>query len=655
VLTVGKPIDANGTQASLDWSQIDWRKIEKTVLRLQHRIFMAKVRGDVNGMEALQRLLVSSRAAKLLAIHKVGQENSGRKTPGIDGVVSNSDKDRENLFQDGLSLKDYACSPVRRVFIPKANGKMRPLGIPTMKDRVMQCLVKLALEPEWEAIFEPNSFGFRPGRSVQDAAVAVKHGLGAEGGGRKNQQARCSWILDADITSFFDEIDHNVILSRTPVFRRVIEGWLTAGAFTGEVFDPTERGTPQGGVISPLLANIALHGMEDLFHEWSLVGGKRFLCETLETFSEPPRGYRKCKPENAVNSLQGPTKPRKTSRNEPPKIYGPYPDGTWCTLRLVRNDKRTRTNPAIRKDRRLRDLRLIRYADDFVVLARSRRQLETVVLPKLREFLEGRGLRLSEEKTKIVRATDGFDFVGRQFKRLSPKKFMVRPRRRSIRKHLDALLRLFRNRALPVGQQIQKANAIIRGFCNHYRTDHSGKVFSWLSHWTLRSFCKWVSRRGGKMTAGKAYHRLTHVNGQKFVMPTAYTPGGRMVSVLPHYRFHRLRHQQVKGTNSPLDPRLTAYWEDRRTRTLFRRAVADANKLRRHLLQRQNYRCAITGLPLGELSDILYHRITPKEAGGHDDWSNLCLVLKWAESSLNARLGCDQRLASLTDVPFSGL
>ena len=206
--------------------------------------------------------------------------------------------------------------------------------------------------------------------------------------------------MDADIKSFFDEIDHTVILTRTPVFRRVIEGWLTAGAFTGEVFDPTETGTPQGGVISPLLANIALHGMEDLFHEWSLAGGNKFICETVETFSEPPQGYRKCKPENAVLSLQGPTKPRKTSRQEPPKIYGPYPDGSWRTLRLVANDKKTRISPAARKDAKLRDLRLIRYADDFVVLARSRRQLETVVLPKLREFLTARGLRLSEEENE---------------------------------------------------------------------------------------------------------------------------------------------------------------------------------------------------------------------------------------------------------------
>lgn len=487
---MGKLIDANRAHPTLDWSQIDWQKIERNVLRLQHRIFMAKVKGDVKGMESLQRLLASSRAAKLLAIRKVGQENRGRRTPGIDGVVSNSERDRERLFQDGLSLKDYVPQPVRRVFIPKANGKQRPLGIPTLKDRVLQCLVKLALEPEWEAAFEPHSYGFRPGRSVQDAAAAVKHGLGGEGTGCHSQRTRCRWILDADIKSFFDEIDHDFILDRTPVFRRVIEGWLKAGVFEGEVFAPTNLGTPQGGVVSPLLANIALHGIEDLFHEWSLVGGKRFVCETLETFAAPPAGYRKCRPENALNSLRGPIKPRKTSRREPPKIYGPYPDGTWRTLRLVVNDKRTRTNPALRRDRKLRDLRLVRYADDFVVLARSRRQLETVVLPKLREFLTARGLRLSPEKTRLVHETGGFDFVGRQFKRLSNTKFLVRPRRSSIRKHLEALSTLFRNHAIPVGEQIQKANAIIRGFCNHYRTDHSSKVFRWLSHWTFRTFCK---------------------------------------------------------------------------------------------------------------------------------------------------------------------
>lgn len=490
---------------------------------------------------------------------------------------------------------------------------------------------------------------------MQDAATAVKHGLGAEGAGRRNQRARCHWILDADIKSFFDEIDHSVILSRTPVFRRVIESWLKAGAFTGEVFTPTEMGTPQGGVISPLLANIALHGMEDLFHEWSLVGGKRFVCETLETFAAPPKGFRRCRPEHAVSSLQRPVKPGRPLRRRRPSIYGPFPDGTWRLLRLVENNQMVRTSPALRQDRKLRDLKLIRYADDFVVLTRSRRQLETVVLPRLREFLAARGLRFSPEKTHIVRDTEGFDFVGRQFKRLSPTKFLIRPRRSSIRKHLDTLLKLFRNHALPVGVQIQKANAIIRGFCNHFRTDHSSNVFSWLTNWTLRSFCKWVGRRSGKMTAAKAYRKLTRVNGQKFTMPTAYTPAGRMVTLLSHSRFHRLRFQQVKGMNSPLDPRLTDYWKDRRIQVLFRRAIADAHKRRTYLLKRQNYRCAITGLALDDTSEIVIHHIVARQAGGNNDWSNLCLVLNRAQTQLWARYKGNRKLASLNDVPFSGL
>jgi RNA-directed DNA polymerase len=290
-----------------------------------------------------------------------------------------------------------------------------------------------------------------------------------------------------------------------------------------------------------------------------------------------------------------------------------------------------------------------------VVLARSRRQLERVVLPRLREFLAARGLRLSEAKTRIVRATQGFDFVGRHFKRLAPTKFLMRPRRSSTRAHLDALSQLFRNRALPVAVQIQKANAIIRGFCNHYRTDHSSQVFQRLTHWTLWTFCKWVSRRNQKMTAAQAYRRLTRVNGQKFMMPTAYTPAGKLVSLLSHSRFHRVRFQQVKGTNSPLDPRLEEYWEERRTRSLYRLVLADARRLHQHLLKRQKYRCAITGLPLEDMSQVEIHHITPKHVGGNDDWGNLCLVLRWAHSALHARHGGDYSRASLKDVPFSGL
>jgi len=157
------------------------------------------------------------------------------------------------------------------------------------------------------------------------------------------------------------------------------------------------------------------------------------------------------------------------------------------------------------------------------------------------------------------------------------------------------------------------------------------------------------------MTPGKAFRKLTQVNGQKFTMPTAYTPMGTLVTVLSHSRFHRLRYQQVKGMNSPLDPRLEEYWENRRTTALFRRALADARNTQIYLLKRQKYRCAITGLALEDSSEIVFHHIVSQPMGGNNDWSNLCLVLKWAQTNLKIRHRGDLNLASLKDVPFSGL
>ena len=190
----------------------------------------------------------------MLAIRKVCQQNRGKHTPGIDGVVCKTPKDRLALFEQGLSFKGYRPKAVRRIFIPKKSGNgRRPLGIPTIKDRVMQTIVRFALEPEWESRFEANSYGFRPGRCTMDAICALHAALRLKGSSR--------WILDADINSCFDKIDQETLLKKLPVFTQVIHRWLKAGTVTFDKWEPTESGTPQGSPISPLLMNVALDGM----------------------------------------------------------------------------------------------------------------------------------------------------------------------------------------------------------------------------------------------------------------------------------------------------------------------------------------------------------------------------------------------------------
>lgn len=258
-LDAATSVSVNGPQGlAVDWDQIDWDRAEAQVRRLRQRIFTASRAGDHRKVRSLQRLMLRSGANALIATRRVTQINRGRRTAGVDGLTALHGEDRVELARwvQQCGHKPPAL-PVRRIYIPKANGKRRPLGIPVIADRASQAVVLNALEPEWEARFEPRSYGFRPGRGCHDAIEAIFTVC-------KGKNPTRAWILDADLTAAFDRIDHDRLLDHLQGFpaRDLVARWLTAGVIEKAQFAPTTEGTPQGGVISPLLMNIALHGME---------------------------------------------------------------------------------------------------------------------------------------------------------------------------------------------------------------------------------------------------------------------------------------------------------------------------------------------------------------------------------------------------------
>src|SRR5216684_92196 len=359
---------ANGPEdQSLDapdrWDRIDWREQEEQVRRLRQRIFKAAHEQDWAKVRNLQKLMLRSRANTLVSVRQVTQRNAGRKTAGIDGEVALTSEARaEVAVRVRQSITSWQPRAVRRVYIPKASNraKLRPLGIPVILDRCHQNRVKNALEPEWEARFEPKSYGFRPGRGCHDAIEALYKTL-------CHKTARRLWVVDADLASAFDKIDHDHLLAAIGSFpaRELIRGWLKAGVFEpGKGFAPTWEGTPQGGVISPCLLNVALHGLEE-------AAGTRYFAA-------------------------GTTKAGKARLGSPV---------------------------------------VVRYADDLVACCHTRQQAEQVKA-RLAGWLAPRGLAFNEDKTRIVHASEGFDFLGFNVRRYPNGKLLIKPAKQQAVKRL---------------------------------------------------------------------------------------------------------------------------------------------------------------------------------------------------------------------------
>ncbi|PJJ95932.1 group II intron reverse transcriptase/maturase [Lysobacteraceae bacterium NML75-0749] len=241
----------------MSWTTIPWDAANQHVRRLQARISKAATNSDWRKVKRLQKLLVRSSSSKAIAVRRI-TENQGRRTPGVDKVVWSTSAEKWKAVMS-LTHVGYKPLPLRRIHIPKSNGGKRPLGIPTMRDRAMQALFWLALDPVSEAKADPNSYGFRTFRSTADAMKQCENAL--------NRKASPQWVLEGDIKGCFDNINHDWLMRHVPMERSVLSKWLKSGYTEGGRLYPTEAGTPQGGIISPVLANLTLDGLERLLKD----------------------------------------------------------------------------------------------------------------------------------------------------------------------------------------------------------------------------------------------------------------------------------------------------------------------------------------------------------------------------------------------------
>ncbi|MFD9290897.1 group II intron reverse transcriptase/maturase [Streptomyces sp. NPDC060030] len=542
------------------WHSIDWSRAERSVRRLRQRIFKAAQEQDRKKVRNLQKLMLRSRANTYVSIRRVTHVSTGRRTAGVDGVKVLTPEERGRLARTLADDPASGVKPVRRVQIPKDGGKTRPLGIPTVRDRVQQCRVKNALEPEWEARFEAKSYGFRPGRSCHDAIERIFR-LCAR------SDARRRWVLDGDLASAFDRIDHDVLMEATEGFpaQAAIRRWLKAGVMEQGRFAPTEEGTPQGGVISPLLLNIALHGMGNAIGDYDHLS--------------------------------------KVARSKVPQ--------------------------------------LVRYADDFVVFCVSKEEAEEA-RGTLGKWLEGRGLTIHPEKTRIVRLEDGFDFLGFTVRKFDPKT-IIKPSLKSIARVKENIRTITReNSSVRTDVFIARLNPLIKGWSTYHRSVVSSDIFTDLDSWMWTKTWKWARRRHPRKSRAwiKArYYGCFHpTRKDRWILGDLAS--GRYLHKFSWTKIER--HIPVKGGASRDDPSLEDYWA---ARTRKRPHPSADGKKNVNLAARQKGLCPLCGLDLiegagyepesvhewadwfsAQYRRLNKHHLLYRSLGGSDHASNLVLI-----------------------------
>ena len=489
------------TRPRYEWNQLPWRQLEKRVFKLQQRIYRASLRGDTSTTHRLQRLLMQSWSAKCLAVRRVTQDNQGKRTAGVDGVKSLTPRQRLALVtQLHLQPSGY---PIRRVWMPKpGKSDKRPLGIPVMFDRALQALVKLALEPEWEAKFEPESFGFRPGRSLHDALSAMWQAL----------RLKPKYVLDADICQCFDGINQQKVLDKVgtfPTLTRLLKSWLQAGVMDQGRLFPTETGVPQGGVASPLLAHIALWGLAT---------------HIKESFPRSIRRHGK--------QLQ-PWQPQVV-------IYAD-------DFVILHQDRDVIQQCQHKAQQWLQEIGLELHPSK----TRIGHSLTAVDGKIGCEFLGFQIRQYPRGKDTSGKTPQGVP-LGHTT--------LIKPSQESIQRHYRRLVEIVeQHKSAPQEGLIGKLNPVIRGWCNNYSRAVSAQSFSQLKNRLYSKLRHWARRRhphkSRRWIAAK-YWLLHQGKGWRF----GTTDG---VWLLNHTEVPIVRHVKIKGRATPFDGNWI-YWSQRR-------------------------------------------------------------------------------------------
>jgi len=465
-----------------DWDSIDWNNHVRIVRKLQLRIAKATQLKKINKVKRLQWILTHSFSAKLLAVKDVLQ-NSGSKTPGVDGIIIKTSEEKLALAKS-LTRRNYKPMPLRRIYIPKAGNKqkLRPISIPTIYDRAFQSLHTLALMPVSETTADINSYGFRPERSCADAIAQCFIALA--------KQIAPQYILEADISGCFDNISHKWMLENICTDTVILEKWLKAGFIDIDKWFATNQGTGQGGIISPVLCNMTLDGLADMLQ---------------------------------------------------------------CQFKKQKG------------------ICFVRYADDFIVTARSKDLLEQEIKPAVEDFLKERGLALSQEKTKITHINEGFDFLGQNVRKYShhgKQKLLIQPSKKNIHSFMEGIRQVFRKaHSLTQAQLIHILNPKISGWANYHRSVVSKRTFTKLDNFLWRSIYRWAKRRHPKKGYRwiiEKYFKSIKENNNRFSCTEILENGATVEFTLKLMAYTPIRrHTKIQGCAHPYDQKYDEYFERR--------------------------------------------------------------------------------------------